>query len=80
MLLTKEQFEDMPLLVKHAGTRWHFVEDGVGYELPSPTTSEMVSTIPKQYSKARSQCRYSVGQSPSAYLKMLFSALVASGN
>ena len=37
-------------------------------ELPSPTTSEMVSTIPKQYSKARSRCHYSVGQSPSAYL------------
>ncbi len=32
------------------------------YELPSPTTSEMVSTIPKQYSKARSQCHYSVGK------------------
>jgi hypothetical protein len=31
-------------------------------ELPSPTTSEMVSTIPKQYSKARSQCHYSVGK------------------
>lgn len=32
VLLTKEQFEDMPLLVKYAGTRWHFVEDGVGYK------------------------------------------------
>ncbi len=31
VLLTKEQFEDMPLLVKHAGNRWHFVEDGTGY-------------------------------------------------
>ena len=49
------------------------------YELPSPTTSEMVSTIPKQYSKARSQCRYSVGKNPSAYLQMLLDALVAPG-
>ncbi len=32
VLITKEQFEDMPLLVKYAGTRWHFVEDGVGYK------------------------------------------------
>ena len=29
-------------------------------ELPPPMLSEMVSTIPK-YSKARSQCHYSVG-------------------
>ena len=49
------------------------------YELPSPTTSEMVSTIPKQYSKARSQCHYSVGKNPSAYLQMLLDALVAPG-
>ena len=48
-------------------------------ELPSPTTSEMVSTIPKQYSKARSQCHYSVGKNPSAYLQMLLDALVAPG-
>lgn len=32
LVLAKEQFEDMPLLVKYAGTRWHFVEDGVGYK------------------------------------------------
>ena len=32
VLLTKEQMEDMSLLIKHAGRRWHFVEDGVGYK------------------------------------------------
>lgn len=31
------------------------------HELPRPMLSEMVSAIPKQYSKARSRCRYSVG-------------------
>ncbi len=29
--LTKEEFEDLTLFVKFAGSRHHFVEDGVGY-------------------------------------------------
>ena len=32
VLLTKEQMDDLSLLVHHAGNRWHFVEDGVGYK------------------------------------------------
>ncbi len=31
VLLTRELFEDMSPLLKYAGDRFHFVEDGVGY-------------------------------------------------
>lgn len=32
VLLSKSQFEDIGLLAKYAGCRFHFVEDGVGYD------------------------------------------------
>ena len=31
VLLTREQFDDLSVLVKYAGSFWHYAEDGVGY-------------------------------------------------
>lgn len=31
VLLTREQFNDLSVLVKYAGSFWHYAEDGVGY-------------------------------------------------
>ena len=32
VLLTRDQFEDLSFLVKHAGSFWHYAEDGVDYK------------------------------------------------
>ena len=32
VLLTRDQFEDLSFLVKHAGSFWHYAEDGVAYK------------------------------------------------